>query len=284
LPTVADLCAWKGRRQLTMLRYFSFDEAAAAEAAGIDIASVPAGIVLDPRYRVVAPTVFSMTGLTHLEMGTPDDYLRWCGDALNRGADAVYCSGSLQTVEKLSREYFPVVGHVGLVPTRATWTGGFKAVGKTAAAALRLLEEVKAYENAGAFAVEIEVVPVEVAAEISKQVGILLWSMGAGAGCDAQYLFANDILGYTEGHVPRHARRYRDFGSEYARLQCERVAAFTEYAADVANGAFPEDRHLLRMDPRELEKFIDGVERQRGGRPTQESVRHTTDFTGREEH
>jgi 3-methyl-2-oxobutanoate hydroxymethyltransferase len=284
LPTVADLCAWKGRRQLTMLRYFSLDEAAAAEAAGIDIASVPAGILLDPRYRAVAPTVFSMTGLTHLEMGTPDDYLRWCGDALNRGADAVYCSGSLQTVEKLSREYFPVVGHVGLVPTRATWTGGFKAVGKTAAAALRLLEEVKAYENAGAFAVEIEVVPVEVAAEISKQVGILLWSMGAGAGCDAQYLFANDILGYTEGHVPRHARTYRDFGSEYARLQCERIAAFTEYAADVASGAFPEDRHLLRMDPRELEKFIDGVDRQRGGRPSQDIVRHTTDFTGREEH
>jgi 3-methyl-2-oxobutanoate hydroxymethyltransferase len=108
--------------------------------------------------------------------------------------------------------------------------------------------------------------------------------MGAGAGCDAQYLFANDILGYTEGHVPRHARTYRDFGSEYARLQCERIAAFTEYAADVASGAFPEDRHLLRMDPRELEKFIDGVDRQRGGRPAQDIVRHTTDFTGREEH
>ncbi len=262
LPTVADLRAWKGRRQLTMLRYFSLDEAAAAEAAGIDIASVPADIVLDPRYRAVAPTVFSMTGQTHLEMGTPDDYLRWCGNALNRGADAVYCSGSLKTVEKLSREYFPVVGHVGLVPTRATWTGGFKAVGKTAEAALRLFEEVKAYESAGAFAVEIEVVPAEVAAEISKRVGILLWSMGAGPGCDAQYLFANDILGYTEGHVPRHARAYRDFGSEYARLQRERVAAFSEYAADVADGAFPEERHLIRMDPRELEKFIDAAERQ----------------------
>ncbi|MBY4628160.1 3-methyl-2-oxobutanoate hydroxymethyltransferase [Rhizobium croatiense] len=262
LPTVADLRAWKGRRQLTMLRYFSLDEAAAAEAAGIDIASVPAEIVLDPHYRAVAPTVFSMTGQTHLEMGTPDDYLRWCGNALSRGADAVYCSGSLKTVEKLSREYFPVVGHVGLVPTRATWTGGFKAVGKTAEAALRLFKEVKAYESAGAFAVEIEVVPAEVAAEISKRVEILLWSMGAGAGCDAQYLFANDILGYTECHVPRHARTYRDFGAEHARLQGERIAAFTEYAADVAGGAFPQDCNLIRMDPRELEKFIDGVDRQ----------------------
>ena len=104
LPTVADLRAAKGRRQLTMLRYFSLDEAAAAEAAGIDIASVPAEIVLDPRYRQAAPSVFSMTGLTHLQAGSADDYLRWSGDAINRGADAVYCSGSLRTVEHLARE------------------------------------------------------------------------------------------------------------------------------------------------------------------------------------
>ena len=131
LPTVADLRAQKGRRQMTMLRYFSLDEAAAAEAARIDIASVPAKILLDPRYRQVASSVFSMTGKTHLEAGSPDDYLRWSGDAINRGADAVYCSGSLQTVAYLAREHIPVVGHVGLVPARATWTGGFRAVGKT---------------------------------------------------------------------------------------------------------------------------------------------------------
>ena len=259
LPTVADLRALKGRRQLTMLRYFSLEEAAAAEAAGIDIASVPAEIVLHPRYREVAPTVFSMTGQTHLEAGTPDDYLRWSGDAINRGADAVYCSGSLKTVEHLAREHIPVVGHVGLVPSRATWTGGFKAVAKTADEALKLLEEVRAYERAGAFAVEIEVVPHEVATEISRRVGILLWSMGAGAGCDAQYLFANDMLGYTEGHIPRHSKVYRDFKAEYARLQRERVAAFREYAEDVANETFPEDRHLVRMAPEELMKFRSGL-------------------------
>jgi len=180
-PTVADLRAWKGTRQLAMLRYFSLEEAAAAEQAGIDVASVPPELVLHPRYREVAPAVFSMTGLTHLEAGTPEDYLRWSGDALNRGADAVYCSGSLRTVEYLAREYIPVVGHVGIVPSRATWTGGFRAVGKTAEDAVRLFREVKAYEAAGAFAVEIEVVPVEVATAISERVGILLWSMGSGA-------------------------------------------------------------------------------------------------------
>ena len=259
LPTIADLKAWKGQRQLTMLRYFSFDEAAAAEAAGIDIASVPDEIALDPHYRTVAPSIFTMTGLTHLEAGTPEDYLRWSGDAINRGADAVYCSGSHETVEYLTREFIPVVGHVGLVPARASWTGGFRASGKTADDAMRLFEEVKAYEAAGAIAVELEVVPEEIASEISARVNILVWSMGAGGGCDAQYLFANDILGYTEGHVPRHSKIYRDFNAEYARLQAERIAAFREFVGDVAAKSFPEKKHLVQMPPDELEAFRDRI-------------------------
>lgn len=265
LPTVADLRAKKGKRQLTMLRYFSIDEAAAAEQAGIDIASVPAEVLFHPSYRHVAPSIFSMTGMTHLEAGTPDDYLRWSGDAMRRGADAVYCSGSYKTVEHLAREHIPVVGHVGLVPARATWTGGFRAVGKTAASALDLFDQVRAYEQAGAIAVEIEVVPPEVASAISARVGILLWSMGAGAGCDAQYLFANDILGYTEGHIPRHSKIYRDFRAEYAKLQTERIAAFREYVTDVQTGAYPESRHLVGMDAGEFDRFLNGLEKG-GGR------------------
>jgi len=255
LPTIADLRALKGKKQLIMLRYFSIDEAAAAEAAGIDIASVPADVLFDTRYRDLAPSIFSMTGQTHTECGSPDDYLRWCNAALERGADALYCSGSLDTVERLAREYIPVVGHVGLVPARATWTGGFRAVGKTADAAMRLFDEVKAYEAAGAIAVELEVVPEEVATEISKNVDILVWSMGAGAGCDAQYLFSSDMLGYTEGHVPRHAKAYRNFQAEYARLQQERIAAFSEFVAEVGSGAFPERQHLVEMPADELEAF-----------------------------
>lgn len=260
LPTVADLRALKGKKQLTMLRYFTLEEAAAAEAAGIDIASVPAEILFHPNYRDLAPSVFSMTGQTHSECGAPDDYLRWCNAALEKGADALYCSGSLATVEMLSREYVPVVGHVGLVPARATWTGGFRAVAKTAVDAIKLFEEVKSYESAGAIATEMEVVPEEVATAISKRVNILVWSMGAGAGCDAQYLFANDILGYTDGHVPRHAKTYRDFEAEYARLQEERISAFKEFRADVESGQFPKDDHLVRMSEDELDKFMDELQ------------------------
>lgn len=260
-PTVHDLLSWKGTRQLTMLRLFTLDEAAAAEEAGIDIVSVPPELVTHPDYRKVAPTLFSMTGRTHLEAGTPGDYLRYCGEMLERGADALYCSGSFETVAYLAREHIPVVGHVGLVPARVTWTGGYRAVGKTAAEARALLEQCRRYEEAGAFAVEIEVVPDAVATEISRRMErLLLWSMGSGPGCDAQYLFAEDFLGENRGHVPRHARVYRDFAAEQDRLQRERVAAFREFIADVGSGAFPGPTELVAMPEHELAAFLDGLE------------------------
>lgn len=260
-PTVADLRAKKGKGQLTMLRIFTLEEAAAAEEAGIDVVSLPQELVTHPDYRKVAPTLFSMTGVDHRSAGTRDDYLRFAGRMLNAGADALYCSGGLGTVRFLADEHIPVVGHVGLVPSRNTWTGGFKAVGKTADAALALLEEVKAYEAAGAFAVEIEVVPVEVATEISRRVNILLWSMGSGPGCDVQYLFSEDILGENGGHLPRHAKVYRNFSGEYARLQRERVAAYGEFIADVKSGAYPQNCHVVKMDAKELTKFATQIDR-----------------------
>ncbi|EYD76392.1 3-methyl-2-oxobutanoate hydroxymethyltransferase [Rubellimicrobium mesophilum DSM 19309] len=102
--------------------------------------------------------------------------------------------------------------------------------------------------------------PVEVATAISQRVNILLWSMGSGPGCDAQYLFAEDILGTNRGHMPRHAKVYRDLAAEEDRLQRERVAAFREFVADVEGGAYPEDQHVVRMRPEELEGFLDGLE------------------------
>ena len=88
-PTVADLRALKGRRQLTMLRVVTLEEAGAAEAAGIDIVSVPGPLVSHPDYRHAAPTLFSMTGVDHREAGTRDDYLRFAGKMLLAGADGL---------------------------------------------------------------------------------------------------------------------------------------------------------------------------------------------------
>jgi 3-methyl-2-oxobutanoate hydroxymethyltransferase len=158
-------------------------------------------------------------------------------------------------VHKLAEDGVPVVGHVGLIPSKRTWTGGFRAVGKTAASALKVYRQVKDLEAAGAFGVEIEVVPPEVTLEITRRTSLLMISMGAGTGGHAQYLFAEDVLGYNAGHVPRHAKVYRDFKVELARLQRERVAAFSEFRADVASGAYPEPRHLVPIAADELEAF-----------------------------
>ena len=156
---------------------------------------------------------------------------------------------------ELAAEGIPVVGHVGLIPAKNTWTGGFRAVGKTADSALMVYRQVKELEAAGAIAAEIEVVPEKVASEIARRTSLLLLSMGAGAGCDAQYLFAEDVLGYTRGHQPRHAKVYRNFRAEFDRLQRERIAAFREYIEDVQSGAFPEEKHLVPISDEEFERF-----------------------------
>ncbi len=98
--------------------------------------------------------------------------------------------------------------------------------------------------------------PARVATEISKRTSLILMSMGAGSGCDAQYLFAEDVLGYTRGHKPRHAKVYRDFRTELDRLQDERIAAFKEFRADVESGAYPEEKHSVPIEDAEFEAFV----------------------------
>lgn len=258
-PTVADLLSMKGQRQLSMLRVVTLEEAEAAEKAGIDLVSVPPAL-LGPEFREAAPSVFAFPGLEYGDFVTAEDYLRAAFEAMRAGGDAVYCAAGLSTVRRLREEGIPVCGHVGLIPSKATWTGGFRAVGKTALTALEVWRQVKGLEEAGAFAAEIEVVPAEVATAISKRTSLLMLSMGAGTGCDAQYLFAEDVLGQNRGHYPRHAKAYRNFAAELDRLQQERIAAFREYADDVRSGAYPEEAHLVGIAREELEAFLDRID------------------------
>lgn len=259
-PTVADLLARRGQRPLPMLRVETLDEARAAGRAGVALLSVPPALLLDPRFRAAAPEAFAIPGDNFYEIGGPDDFLRWALPLCKAGADAVYCSGSLATVRLLAEHAIPVCGHVGLIPSKRTWTGGFKAVGKTLDTAKLVWRQVRALEEAGAFAAEIEVVPHSVARLIAERSSLFLISMGAGPGFDAQYLFSSDVLGETTGHVPRHARVYRDFAAEYARLQEERVAAYGEFAADVRDGGYPGPQHVVDADEEMLEAFRDWLD------------------------
>ena len=259
-PTIADVRAMKGRKQYTMLRVTSLEEAEAADRAGIDMASVTPELILDPRFRDAAPGLFAVPGVDFFDVGTADDFIRWSFRLYKASADALYCSASFETVRRLADEGMPIIGHVGLIPSKRTWTGGFRAVGKTAESALQIMDRVRRYETAGAFGAEIEVVPGPIAAEISRRTPLFMVSMGAGTGCDCQYLFAEDVLGINRGHIPRHAKVYRNFRAENDRLQQERIAAFGEFAADVASGAYPELQHLVDVEPRELAAFLAEVD------------------------
>ena len=183
--TVGELRVLKGKRQLTMLYVDTLDEAAAASAAGIDLLSI-IDPVWTPKMRQAAGDCFVQVGLIYGQLCTYEDYLRAAHRAIMLGGDAVYCAASIDTITRLAAEGIPVISHVGLIPSKATWTGGFKAVGKTADGAIGVYNHVKALEAAGAVGAELEVVPDRVAAEISRRTSLIMISMGSGTGGDAR--------------------------------------------------------------------------------------------------
>jgi 3-methyl-2-oxobutanoate hydroxymethyltransferase len=167
------------------------------------------------------------------------------------GADAVKLEGagpSLSRVRAIVGAGIPVMGHVGLTPQSATMLGGFKTQGKTAEAARRLVEDAAALEEAGCFSVVLEAVPAPVAADVTRTLSVPTIGIGAGPDCDGQVLVYHDLLGLTEGHLPRFVKRY-------ANLSREIRDALESYAQDVRSGTFPEEQHTYEMPAEELEAF-----------------------------
>lgn len=257
--TTADLLAQKGQRTWLQLHVDSGPEAAAAVEAGIMVLSCEPDHTLEP-IRKAAPGAFISAGMPHGSIADEAGAIRAGFEILRRGANAVYCSHSPRLIEAMAREGIPVTGHVGLVPNLAEWTG-FRAVGKTAREALMVLQKLRDLESAGAACVEVEVVPVELAAHLTKSTHMVTMGMGCGTACDTQYLFSSDVLGTHAGHYPRHAKRYADFVRLEAELQAKRVAAFAEFARDVETGGYPAARHEVRMEAREFDAFLSAAEK-----------------------
>ncbi len=255
--TVHDLRRLKGKRVLTHIHVKSPDEAAAAEAAGVDLMSCPFDT---PEAQARLPLLVSAAPGSFLSGSTPhglasrEEAIRVGFRALELGASSVYCSASPWIIEGMAREGIPVVGHLGMVPRHVTWTG-YRAIGKTADEARSLFGKMKELESAGAYAAELEVVPRRLATFLSQNTTLLLMSLGSGTGCDTQFLFSDDILGEYDERLPRHAKAYRNFLAEYRRLQEERIAAFREYIADVEEGHFPGEQNLVDMDDAEFDAF-----------------------------
>jgi 3-methyl-2-oxobutanoate hydroxymethyltransferase len=153
------------------------------------------------------------------------------------GAEAIKLEGGrkrLPLIKRLVDEEIAVMGHIGLTPQSINKLGAYRVQGKTAEAARELLDDALALEEAGAFAIVLEVVPREIAQLITKSVSIPTIGIGAGAGCDIQVLVLHDMLGLSFGKLARFVR-------PYANLHQTITDAVTRYADDVRNGTYPSD-------------------------------------------
>jgi len=182
-----------------------------------------------------------------------EDAVRNAGRFLqNGGMDAVKLEGGREradAVRAIVGAGIPVMGHLGLTPQSVHQLGGFRAQGKTAITAKRLLEDAKILEEAGAFSLVLEAVPARLAEYISKQISIPTIGIGAGAGCDGQVLVTHDMLGLFERFTPK-------FVKQYAQLHEELNKAFTDYIDDVESRRFPAVEHTVEMTDEEWEEFI----------------------------
>ena len=168
------------------------------------------------------------------------------------GAEAVKLEGGRNRVELVKRlvdEEIPVVAHIGLTPQSVYKLGGYRVQGRTADAAKRLIEDAKLLEEAGAFAIVLELVPHEVAEIITKEVKISTIGIGAGAECDIQVLVLHDLIGMTFGRQPRFVR-------QYANLREVMTGAIQNWMSDVKKGEYPNEKEsygLTEETKKELE-------------------------------
>ena len=257
--TIKHLQSLKGKTVLTETMPFTTSEASAAEEAGIDTLKVK----FDPRnpasaiaIRKAAPNTFMTFCIGLTKIATVQEAVRAGFDAMEAGADGIMCQWGPEFIRAVSSVGSPVQAHAGLVPRLSTWTGGLKAVGKTMDEALWVFEQIKSFEAAGAWAVEVEVVPAELLTEISSRTCLVTSSIGAGSGGDIQFMFAEDILGNHAPPYPRHTKQYRNLFKMEQAIQVERVEGFRDYINDVKSGGFPGPEHVVKAPQGLMEQFL----------------------------
>lgn len=167
------------------------------------------------------------------------------------GAAAVKLEGGASVTEQISaivKASIPVVGHIGLTPQSVNVFGGHKVQGRNEESAKQIIEDAKAVERAGAFALVMECVPAKLAEVITKTVSIPTIGIGAGAGCDGQVLVYQDMLGMFSDFCPKFVKKYADVGEMMKE-------AFEQYKNEVQIGAFPTQEHTFKIDDEIIEKL-----------------------------
>jgi 3-methyl-2-oxobutanoate hydroxymethyltransferase len=265
-----ELLEMKRRHEpIVMVTAYDASMARLADEAGVDLILVgdTAGMVMHGHPSTVPVTMDEMVFMTRwasrgarrpIVVGDmPFGSYQVCDEDAVRnairflkegGADVVKLEGGGPMVSRaraIVEAGIGVMGHVGLTPQSATVLGGFKAQGRSAGQARRLLEDALALERAGCFAIVLEAVPAPVAERVTRALTVPTIGIGAGAACDGQVLVWHDLLGLYEGQSPRFVKRYGHLADEIR-------TALEAYVMDVRSGAFPEEQHTYSMPEEEL--------------------------------
>ena len=279
--TIADLKAKRDAgERLVMVSVPDFPMAIWAERAGIDLIGVGDSLAMisyghpntlpttvdqmiehSRAVRRGAPNTFSFVSMPYGSYATPELGVLNAIRLMKEGeTDGVKMQGGREKahiIKAIADAGVPVMSHVGLCPHFVHQYGGFKLQGRTAEAALKIIDDAVAIEEAGAIGIEIEAVPRPVAEAVNDAVGIFTFSIGAGASSCGQLLLGADLLGSFDQFKPKFAKRYAQI-SEIA------VKAFEEFAEEVRSKSFPDDDHSYGMKAEEEEKLRAALKKARG--------------------
>ena len=270
--TIVTFREAKGQEKLVMLTAYDYSTARVMDMAGVDALLVgdSLGMVMLGYPDTLSVTVDDMVrhcaavargaqkALVVCDMPfmsyhvSVEETVRNAGRLMTEGrAQAVKLEGGAEfaaEVRALTRASIPVMGHLGLTPQSVNAFGGFKVQGKSMAAAQKLLDDARALQEAGAFALVLECVPAPLAERVTQALSIPVIGIGAGAGCDGQVLVWQDMTGMTLSHLPRFVKRFGEVGASLR-------SAVEAYAREVRAGAFPGEDHGYPL-PEGMEKTL----------------------------
>ena len=257
--TVADKIANKAAgRKMTQVTARTGEEAEIIASQGIDLIITGSDWFADVRRG--APNTFITAALFAGRFITKDEILRGAIEVSMQGADCVLTPRSMEVVEMLAKEGLCVQGHVGMVPSTASRHGGMRTLGKTAAEALAILDDMQRLYDAGAYGAEVECVAEDALELISKHTPLVTNSIGAGAAGDVIFLFFEDICGES-ANPPRHAQSWGDGAAIRRALDAERRRAVAGFRAAVTSGAFPDAAHSVAMRAEEKDRLLEALDK-----------------------
>jgi len=250
--TIKDLFELKGNKKLSQINVKDEEETCIALDAKVDL--LITGFKAIKAVRSIAKKNFITVAIPFTDFKTKDEILRASLEALHNGADAIYTARSPRVVEYLARESIPVMAHLGLIPRKSIWIGGLRGVGKTASEAIKLFQEFKTMESAGAFAVEAEVIAEQTLKYISENVNLITVSLGSGNYGDVNYLFMDDICGENK-EIPRHAFRLAKVYKLRERIYSEKVKAVNKFNKKAKTNNFVSPKNIVNINSSELKYF-----------------------------